>query len=341
MQRVMFVTGERPAVFWGYDLAGDNARFLKTLDAEYFGFVARECAARLKDETTLERADRLRVATTLRIAYGQAAETLMALLAATAQIPTFPMGWMLRYQNQDLREVVTAIESERPFHSLLVERPVTWRTISALVHSYIPGPAERLGLIDRAATFWSRMAQQFLSDHHQNEYNALKHGLRVMPGGFSIAFGVEKTPGQPAAPEDMTSLGGSQFGATYVVPVRIDGAAKHHFRISRESRNWSYEALAIDLQLMAQSMANVVGSLRVVGGDDASRVRFSWPNGTDDDAFTRYRDFLPSLERLSRPDNVLAEDIAPVTAAEIIAAYEHAQDRPASEPPETTDTAGS
>lgn len=341
MQRVMFVTGERPAVFRGYGLAGDNARFLEALDAEYFAFVARECAARLEDEATLERADRLRVATTLRIAYGQATETLMALLAATAQIPTFPMGWMLRYQNQDLRDLVTAIESERPFHSLLVERPVTWRTISALVHSYIPEQAERLGLVGKAATFWSRMARQFLSDQHQDEYNALKHGLRVMPGGFSIAFGVEEAPDQPPVPEDVKSLGGSQFGATYVVPVRIDGAAKHNFRISRESRNWSYEALAIDLQLMAHSMANVVGCLRVLGGADASRVRFSWPDGTDGDAFTRYCDFLPSLERFSLPDNVLADDIAPVTVAEIIAAYERAQGRPASEPPEATDVAGS
>lgn len=337
----MFVTGVRPAVCWGYDLAGDNARFLETLDAEYFGFVARDCAARLEDEAALDRAERLRVATTLRVAYGQAAEMLMALLAATAQIPTFPMGWMLRYQNRDLREVVAAIASGRPFHHLLVERPATWSTMSALVHSYIPEPTERLGLVDKVATFWGRMARQFLSDHHQNEYNALKHGLRVMPGGFSIAFGIEKTSSQPAAPEDMKSLGGSQFGATYVVPVQIDGAAKHHFRISRESRNWSYEALAIDLQLMAQSMANVIGCLRVLGGADASTARFSWPGGTDGDAFTRYRDFLPSLERFALPDNLLAGDMAPVTAAEIIAAYEHIQRPPESAPPKTTDAAGS
>ncbi len=193
----------------------------------------------------------------------------MALLCALAQAPRFPLGWMLRCKNEELRKVVEAIGGKRVFPHQLTTDAVSWHLLSAVVHSHIPEVAERLGLVDKFATFWDRMARQLLSDSHQDEYNALKHGLRVMPGGFSIAFGVEKVRGQRAAPEDMQSLGGSEFGSSFTVPLKIEGAEKHQLRLSRRSRNWSWEALAIDLQLISQSINNVVSCLRVIAGAPA------------------------------------------------------------------------
>ena len=331
MQRIVLLTGERASVYWGDDLAGDNQRFFESLDPHYYWFAARQGADALSAEPPPERADQLRAATGLRIAYGQGVETLMALLCALAQVPQFPLGWMLRYRNEELREVVEAVDLPEAFPHLLTADWVTWESLSAMVHSHIPEVAARLGLVDKFARFWRRMAHEWLSDSHQDEYNALKHGLRVMPGGFSIAIGVAKVPGQRAAPEDMRSLGGSAFGSSFNLPLRIDGAEKHHLRLSHGSRNWSWEALAIDLQLLSQSINNVVACLRVIAGAAPGTVRFEWPGEQEDDIFTRYQRFavsLVSVEHFSTADNVQAADIDPLSADEVRRLYDEARQRP-------------
>jgi hypothetical protein len=328
MQRIALLTGERASVYWGNDLAGDNRRFLESLDPDYYWFAARQGAGALSAEPPLERADQFRAATGLRIAYGQGVETLMAVLCALAQAPQFPLGWMLRYRNEELRAVVGAIDRGEAIPHLLVAEWVSWESLSAMVHSHIPEVAVRLRLVDKFARFWGRTAHELLSDSHQDEYNALKHGLRVMPGGFSVAFGVEKVPGQRAAPEDMRSLGGSAFGSSFNVPLRIEGAEKHHLRLSHRLRNWSWEALAIDLQLISQSINNVVGCLRVIAGAPPGTVRFEWPDEQEDDIFARYQRFLATVEHFSTADNVEAADIERLSPDEVRCLYDDARQRP-------------
>lgn len=333
MQRMPLLTGDRASVYWGHDLAGDNQRFLEALDPGYYWFAAREAADRLSAKPPLEHADQLRAAMALRVTFGQGVETLMALLCALAQAPRFPLGWMSRYKNEELRKVVEAIGGEREFPHQLTTDAVSWHLLSGMVHSHVPEAAERLGLVDKFATFWGRMAHQLLSDSHQDEYNALKHGLRVMPGGFSIAVGIEKVRGQRAAPEDMQSLGGSTFGSSFTVPLRIEGAEKHHLRLSHRSRNWSWEALAVDLQLISQSIGNVVSCLRVIAGAPPSTVRFGWPAEHEDDVFTRYQQFLLSVQHFATADNVQAADIEALSAEDVRRLYDGGRRRSAAGKP--------
>lgn len=325
MQMMPLLTGERASVYWGHDLTGDNRRFLESLDPHYYLFAARQAADRLSADPPLEKADQLRAAMALRIAYGQGVETLMALLCALAQAPQFPLGWMLRYRNEELRAVVEAIDGERLFPHLLTTNAVSWNSLSVMVHRQIPEASTRPGLVDKFATLWGRVARQLLSDSHQDEYNALKHGLRVMPGGFSIALGVEEVPGQLAAPDDMRSLGGSAFGSSFSVPLKIGGAEKHHLRLSHRSRNWSWEGLAIDLQLLSQSINNVVGCLRVIAGAPTGTVRFWLPVEEDDDTFTRYRRFLVGVECFGTADSVQVADIEALSAEDVRRFYDEAR----------------
>jgi hypothetical protein len=243
-----------------------------------------------------------------------------------AQQPQFPLGWMLRYQTSDLREVVSAIQEQQPFHSLLIHRPVTWQSLSALVLTDVELPEKMPDLARRFAAFWSRIAREFLSDKPQGEYNAIKHGLRVLPGGFQLSFGPEKAPGVKAAPEDMRSLGGSDFGSSFIVPLRIDGAQKHHFRVSRESLNWRPERLIIDMHLMAHSIGNAVSRLRALGGG-TGEFKFAWPGPGHEDAFTRYVQFLPGVETFSMPSRVTADEISPLSPGDVVRAYEAAETR--------------
>lgn len=308
------VTGSRPSCFWGPDLATDNRQFLSSLDPGYFRFVALTHAGQLDGD------ERHRAALALRTAHGQAIETLFALLAACAQAPRFPLGWLLRYKVVELKEVVQAISAGRPFPNLVVAKPVTWEALSKLVHSHIAEPIRiERKLAERFARLWHRLARTFATDDFVAEYNSLKHGLRVTPGGFSLWVGEEEAPGQPAAPEDMRAVGGCEFGSSFFEARRIPEAQGHDASLSHVSRNWRPEALALDLQLIAQSARNVISFLQGLAGEDTSKVRFAWP--ADEQAFERYGDFLVSIETMSTGPTVTADDIGRISREEILADY--------------------
>jgi hypothetical protein len=322
MNGIPVVTGSRPCCFWGPALHRENSLFLESLDPQYFRFVALSHAEQLDEsaDQQLERADRLRAAIALRNAHGQAVETLLALLGAVAQAPKFPLGWLLRYQVADLHEVIEAIDRGRPFLTLLKKTPVTWKTLSELIHANVPESVRReRNIMERFAQLWGRLARQFLAEDFRGEFNSIKHGLRVTPGGFSVAVGVESTPGEQPPPERMRSLGGCEFGSSFFTLSKIDGDEKHHFTLAHVSRNWRPEALTIDLNLVAQSIANVISFLRIVSGADPTTVRFEWPS--DDEIFDRHREFLVSVETMKTGPRLQLADIKPVGRKEILALY--------------------
>lgn len=107
-------------------------------------------------------------------------------------------------------------------------------------------------------------------------------------------------------------------------------------RLSHRSRNWSWEALAIDLQIISQSINNVVGCLRVIAGAPAATVRFGWPAEQEDEIFTRYQQFLVSVEHFATADNVQAADIEALSADQVRRFYDEARQRSAAGGPGTS-----
>jgi hypothetical protein len=92
-----------------------------------------------------------------------------------------------------------------------------------------------------------------VNDAFVSEYNSIKHGLRTGFGGFSMAIGPEAVPGEPAPPEAMHSLGGSEHGSSFFMPRTFvehprekdkrpklgHGRNKQfHFRLRRQALNW-------------------------------------------------------------------------------------------------------
>jgi hypothetical protein len=316
MQRYPLVTYQRPCCFWGEDLRSENGRFLDTLAPAYYQFVAASNEERLAGE------DKIKAAVAIRTAYGQAVETLLAFLAAAVQAPDFPLGWLIRYRVVELRKVVEAISSEMPVLTRLRLDPVTWEGLSAAIHRYVPETA-RSEVVTGFAALWKRLAAQFMRDDFAAEYNSIKHSLRIMPGGFSLSFGREKTPGQAAAPEDMRSLGGSEFGSSFYV-ARAIGEHKNQLALAHHSRNWSMEALLVDLHLVVDSLENVISFLRIISGREGSTFRFSWPS--EPDTFEAYRRSLLTVENLMFGSSVRAADITALTDEEILAVYRRATD---------------
>jgi hypothetical protein len=132
----------------------------------------------------------------------------------------------------------------------------------------------------RFADTWRRLAGDLLDPVARAEYNSIKHGLRVAPGGFTLSMGVEDHPGVPAPADRMRSFGGSVFGSTFLRSERV-GVSPQHIRIRRVSLNWSAEAMVQRLALISMSIANVVGSLQCVLGVEPATVRFLRPDRSE------------------------------------------------------------
>ena len=88
MDRYVFAVADEPYCCWEYDLAERNQRFLATLDATYFHYVADRHFEEVEGE------NRQRAAVALRAAYHHGLETLFSLLGALTQAPDAVPAWL-------------------------------------------------------------------------------------------------------------------------------------------------------------------------------------------------------------------------------------------------------
>jgi hypothetical protein len=247
------------------------------MDSEYFLHIAQLNAALLRD--TKDH----RAALAIRLAYSHGLETLMAFAGATVQAPACPLGWVLRYKNDDLRKVIEKLMSGTVAFAAVT--PATWDGLATLVVAAFDLPeAERASVAQCYAKLWKRFAFDFLDLDQLEEYNSLKHGFRVRPGGFAVRIGEEVEEGVASEPSKRAWLGGSEYGTSYFkseYPFKGKKGGKIDFRPRSFSRNWHPEGLISGLELLASSLHNIISLLRVLGRDPTP-VTF-WP--TDPNEF--------------------------------------------------------
>lgn len=279
----VFAVGKRPYCCWDYDHDARTLEFLDGLGVDYFQVVASALAEQLESD------DPLPASVALRVNYHQGIEALFSLLAAAVQAPGAVPAWIAMCKTDDLKQIVGWQRDGRSVLTQVGPQRVSFLDISEFVHRFAwPDETGDDSTAADYARFWRRLSSEFLDDTERAEYNALKHGSRVVPGGFTLAIGREETPGVQAPAEAMRSLGGSRFGSTFFVPERV-GLSKHHIRMRRTSVNWTPLRLAQRLVLISMSITNVVGALRCTLGYDPKSVRFVRPDprSTFDDVWTR------------------------------------------------------
>lgn len=268
----VFAVADRPYCCWDLDHNARTLEFLEGIDPDYFGTLAALYAAQLEDE------DAMAASIALRVSYHQGLEALMSLLGAAAQAPLAVPAWIAKCATGDLRTVVASLRDGRPLLGHAEGYGASFTELSESVHRFAwTDESAEDSTAARFGRFWRRLAKEFLDETAQAEYNALKHGNRVVAGGFSLSIGVEETPRVPAPPEAMQPMGGSRFGATFFVAERA-GTSKEHIRTRRTSVNWSPQGLAQRLNLMSMSINNIVGALRCDLGVDAASIRFERPS---------------------------------------------------------------
>ncbi len=268
----VFAVADNPYCCWDYDHDARTLEFLGGIDPGYFGTVAELFASELASD------DPMAISMALRVTYQHGVETLMSLLGAAAQAPSAIPAWIAQCKTDELKEIVERLRDGRELLTQAGRQNVTFLDLAEHVHRC--AWADESGVDSTASLFgrfWSRLASEFLNETARAEYNAIKHGNRVVAGGFSIAVGLEETHGVPAPPEAMRSLGGSQFGSTFFASERV-GLSKIHIRTRRTSINWSPEGLAQRLLLVAMSIRNVVSALQCALGVDPTALEFERPD---------------------------------------------------------------
>jgi hypothetical protein len=277
LQYRFFVVGNRPYCLWDTDIQQRNIEFLENISPEYYKFIAD---TNIEEALSENKEKALFASLTIRTAYSQGLETLFALIAATIQAPNCVPAWMALYKNKELYEIIDAIHKRKFFTSSLKKSRPTWQDISDLVHlSLVLENKDKEQLIKKSfAELWSHFATNFLDKGFSIEYNSIKHGLRVKPGGFYMAVGPDTQSNAPAKKEKLQLLGKSDFGAKYLVTEKLLENAHHHIRIKQKHRNWNPEDFSWGLYLISLSIQNIVSSLKILNGIPATDVSFSWPD---------------------------------------------------------------
>lgn len=314
MEIIGFIANTKPYACWDWDLNQKNIEFLEGIDAEYFRYIAEAHAEHLEGE------NRHRAALALRISYSQALEALMALLCASVQAPNCVIGWMLSYNNSDLKNVVKKISNQKEVYTRLKGRPISWELIAQYIHSNLSfDQLKKEWIIKGFGKLWRKFANDFLDDKFSMEYNGAKHGLRTRPGGFSLAIGFQDAPNVPVSPDKMQSLGGSKYGTSYFTREKLVENDRINFRPRRQSRNWDPYNFINGLGLLSVSINNVISYLRILNKFDPKNCRFITPNDKD------FADapWMKSVGVINFDfDKVITpEKVKPVTKEEIFSSY--------------------
>jgi hypothetical protein len=276
MNNIIYAIGDDPYCLWESDINDAAASFLRSIDHDYFHYIAERSSVDLEDPDK-----GMRAATSMRLALFHGGETLFLLIGALLQAPRCPHAWIGQCSTTELRTVIDRINAGQPFLMQNTHiRNVSWLDISREVLSRCPPDTSGLSAtIESFAKFWELLALNHTDQSSIDEYNSLKHGFRVAHGGFEIMMGTHPSGSVPPAQQEMKSLGSSKWGAAFRVIKKFDNDVKGSR--SRQSIhtavNWDAGAVSISLHLVAHSIRNVVTYLGVFSGLKELQFRLPQP----------------------------------------------------------------
>ena len=276
IQYNIFLVNENVYCLWDYDIRKKTLEFLDSLNPEYFEYLADTIGPDAVDE------DNQSASIAIRLAYSQALETFFTLLGACIQGPYCTPAWVNTYWPSELRELVRNISEREYVDSILRKKHLSWKIITNFIFTWLAldDQEKETQIKENFSKIWARFASDYLDENFNHEYNAIKHGLRIKPGGFYLAFGREDKPGVPAPKERMQQIGSSKYGSSFFV-VERHRKKSHHIKLKRQHMNWNPEDFAWGLHILSMSIQNVISAIKILNDIPATEVRFSWPREED------------------------------------------------------------
>lgn len=262
---VPFVINEKEYAFWDADIPELNLRFINQLDPEYFEYVAKLNFDILQSNEN-DKKVRQHAAIALRLAYSQGLEVLFSLIFATIQAPDCVIGWFLKYSNTSLEDTAKRFRKGIKLPTKFMIQIRGWKDFANVVFLGIEETekSKYLSKIEQFAHLWGHFAEDFLDEKFKNEYNSIKHGLRVYMGGIHVLMGLQDDYDTPPPPERMETVSYSEFGTTFFTAEKIGETP--NFVVDRHSRNWNPENYFHGLMLISISIKNILVLLNTLNG---------------------------------------------------------------------------
>jgi len=272
-----FFVGKKPKRYWDYDLHEKNLEYLRSLDPTYFSNFVDFIKPKLETDA------KQHAALALRLTYFQALEAFFSHLCACLQAPTCIIGWMQSYRTEDLELIVKSINDSNDNYINPHFKKISWKKITT--HIFRGLTHKRHTTIRNFAIFWEKISIEFLDTKNTLEYNSIKHGTRLSPGGFKMFIASDSPVNCPVEATDKGySLGGSDFGSTFYIPEPLDGK-KLHFQPKPMCLNWDPYCVADSIILLSYSLNNLVCYLRTINHDKNQDISYMLPS--EDSMFNR------------------------------------------------------
>lgn len=314
VQYARYAVDDTPYCLWGENLSKHNLDFLKSIDPRYFEHMAHIHGDLLTGE------DRQYAAIALRTSYSHGLETLFSFLCAAVQAPECVVGWILKYQNRELFSAVRKIHNRQPIKSKLPVNRVSWDSIAAEIFKFINNDAEQYTRLHNSfARLWRRFAGDFLNERLDQEYNSIKHGLRIRMGGFNFSLGAQESLGVPAPPERMVSLVRSEFGSSFFTTEKMHDS--NNLLLKDVSLNWHPENYMHGLILISVSINNIIAYLKATNGETPDNCEYTYP--TEEGAFDEPWKRRFSVETFAWGSRIDPQYINPLSKTEILSVYDN------------------
>lgn len=254
-----FVVNERPIAVYGPMLRKYTHDFIKSFDVSFWHHQLRLASSVPIEEATHEHLG------FLRQILSQAEEHLFALIFANLQAPKCPDLWLYRYRPSDLPEMVEKINHGDHVLNLFRLKHPTWNQVA---RTFWGGLSERR--YELTATVIEKLACHFVSDFSRDQYNGIKHGLRLSFGGHRVSFAPGDFPTPPAS-ESFISLGASDFGCQFY-DFKTLGKSKNQYIVTRKFTNWDIEVVAFYLRHTIMLIENMGIPMRTYSDIEGDRT---------------------------------------------------------------------
>lgn len=213
LEGTQIVIDEKPFCVWELDQNRRNHNFIKNFDPYYFRYIANMHNSVFKSDEESE--NHQYSALSIRLTYSHALETFFAFLFASLQAPDCLSGWLKKYSPKDLENLIQKVSHRKNILTKIKLESISWVSIAKCIFQNVvlKNSEQSDKYKKKFGLLWKFFSKDFTNDKIREEYNSLKHGFRITPGGFGIAIGLQDAPDKPAPPERMQTVGYSKFGS--------------------------------------------------------------------------------------------------------------------------------
>ncbi|MCP4970138.1 MAG: hypothetical protein GY932_06035 [Arcobacter sp.] len=262
MEYYHFCVNEKPFCIYEDHQIANNAEYIKRISPKYYEFVNEQNYNIIQDEDSKKDSKQLSAIST-RILYAQVLETLFALIYSTIQAPACIHGWMLKYKNFDIYNLVEKTTSNKPMKSKFTSFNNSWEGIIELIFNYFDSKSEppKDDVVKNFTKLLSSFASDFLDKNLRDEYNSAKHGFRTHPGSGALHIKEVDKEGKPVENAEWRKIIQSDYGSSYYTVNKIQNS-ENHFYAKFTSNYWNPENLFYGINYACLTIHNLVTFLK-------------------------------------------------------------------------------